>query len=103
MRADFVKLLDILIVRLVKISIYGYRIMLAPVLGSRNVCRFHPSCSEYAIQAFDRHGFLKGLVLSAIRLSKCHPWHPGGYDPVPEEFPVFRIGEKEWRREHLLR
>lgn len=103
MQTDFIKLIDALMVRIVKTFIYGYRILLAPVLGSRNVCRFYPSCSEYSLQAFDRHGFLKGVALSAIRLSKCHPWHPGGYDPVPEEFPSLRIGEREWRKEHLLR
>lgn len=47
-------------------------------------CRFHPSCSEYAIVALERHGLLKGLSLSAWRLARCGPWSAGGYDPVPE-------------------
>ena len=47
-------------------------------------CRFTPSCSSYALQAFAAHGFLKGLILTVKRISKCHPFHPGGYDPVPK-------------------
>ncbi len=58
-----------------------YRYALSPLLGPR--CRFHPSCSEYAGEALLRHGFLAGLGLALRRLSKCHPWHPGGVDPVP--------------------
>ncbi|HTY98295.1 MAG TPA: membrane protein insertion efficiency factor YidD [Rhodocyclaceae bacterium] len=61
--------------------IQAYRYLISPMLGSR--CRFHPSCSEYAVEALGRHGLAKGLWLAVRRLGRCHPWHPGGYDPVP--------------------
>ena len=57
-----------------------YRLAISPLLG--RACRFHPSCSEYALEAVTRHG-LHGVWLSARRIGRCHPWHPGGYDPVP--------------------
>lgn len=50
------------------------------------VCRFYPSCSEYTRHAVELHGVFKGLLLGLIRLLKCHPWHPGGLNPVPERF-----------------
>lgn len=46
------------------------------------VCRFYPSCSEYAVQSIEKQGILKGFWSTCVRLSKCHPFHPGGYDPV---------------------
>ena len=58
-----------------------YRLALSPFLG-RN-CRFHPSCSAYAIEAVERHGAIKGGWLGLRRILRCHPWNPGGYDPVP--------------------
>ncbi|NLF52911.1 MAG: membrane protein insertion efficiency factor YidD [Thauera phenolivorans] len=58
-----------------------YRYAISPMLG-RN-CRFHPTCSEYAIEAVQRHGALRGGWLAAKRVGRCHPFHPGGYDPVP--------------------
>jgi len=58
-----------------------YRYAISPMLG-RN-CRFHPSCSEYAAEAVQRHGALKGGWLAFKRVGRCHPFHPGGYDPVP--------------------
>lgn len=61
------------------IKVYQYAI--SPMLG-RN-CRFHPNCSEYAVEALQRHGAIKGLWLATRRVGRCHPWHPGGYDPVP--------------------
>jgi uncharacterized protein len=57
-----------------------YRYLISPWLGNR--CRFYPSCSAYAQQAILEMGILRGLALSLWRLLRCHPWHPGGYDPV---------------------
>ena len=59
-----------------------YRYSVSPLLGSH--CRFHPSCSVYAEQAIRQHGIIKGIYLSARRILRCHPWHPGGIDPVPK-------------------
>ena len=58
-----------------------YRYAISPMLG-RN-CRFHPTCSEYAIEALERHGALRGGWMAAKRVGRCHPYNPGGYDPVP--------------------
>ncbi len=61
-----------------------YKTVFSPmlyILGSR--CRFEPTCGTYSLQAFQRHGFLRGFRLSVVRLAKCHPLHPGGIDPVP--------------------
>lgn len=58
-----------------------YRRALSPVLGP--ACRFHPSCSRYAEEALERHGLGRGTRLAFARICRCHPWNPGGFDPVP--------------------
>jgi putative membrane protein insertion efficiency factor len=58
-----------------------YQRLLSPLLG--NVCRFEPSCSRYAVACLENHGALRGGLLSVRRLCKCHPFHPGGFDPPP--------------------
>jgi len=64
---------------IILIRIYQYT--LAALLGGQ--CRFHPSCSEYSIEAIRTHGAWRGVRLGFRRVFKCHPWHPGGIDPVP--------------------
>ncbi|MBS1215297.1 MAG: rane protein insertion efficiency factor YidD [Proteobacteria bacterium] len=59
----------------------AYRYAVSPMLGPS--CRFEPSCSCYAVEALERHGAAHGTWLAVKRVSRCHPWHPGGYDPVP--------------------
>lgn len=54
-----------------------------PLLGPRGVCRFYPTCSAYAYEAINKHGAIKGSYLAVKRVLKCHPFHPGGFDPVP--------------------
>ncbi|WP_081763255.1 membrane protein insertion efficiency factor YidD [Imhoffiella purpurea] len=63
------------------IRIYQY--LISPLLGPH--CRFYPTCSHYAVEAIERHGVVYGTYLALRRLSRCHPWHPGGIDPVPQE------------------
>lgn len=59
-----------------------YQLIISPWMPSR--CRYHPTCSQYSIEAFKKHGALKGLWLTIKRIGRCHPWSKGGYDPVPE-------------------
>lgn len=67
--------------RLLAALIRAYQRFLSPALPPS--CRFHPSCSQYALEAVTRYGALKGSWLAARRLARCHPFHPGGFDPVP--------------------
>ena len=64
-----------------KYLIRGYQLAISPLLGPS--CRFYPSCSHYAIEAIETHGSLRGVWLTIKRISRCHPWHEGGFDPVP--------------------
>ncbi len=61
-----------------------YKFFISPLLGSN--CRFYPSCSSYSVEALQRHGAIIGSYLTLKRLLKCHPFHQGGIDPVPEKF-----------------
>jgi len=58
-----------------------YQLLLSPYIGQQ--CRFYPTCSHYAIEVFKSHGTFLGLFFTVKRLLKCHPWHPGGHDPIP--------------------
>jgi hypothetical protein len=62
--------------------IKGYRYFLSPFFGQH--CRFHPTCSAYAMEAIDRHGVSRGGIMVLRRLGRCHPLHEGGFDPVPQ-------------------
>ncbi len=74
--------------------IHIYRYLLSPWIG--NQCRFYPTCSHYTEEAIETHGFLKGCYLGLRRLLKCHPWHSGGVDLVPE-----KLGSKNRAKENI--
>jgi putative membrane protein insertion efficiency factor len=65
-----------------KFLIRGYQLAISPLFGPR--CRFYPSCSHYAMEAIETHGALLGTWLTIKRISRCHPFHEGGFDPVPD-------------------
>ena len=73
--------LNNIIVALILLILKGYQFFISPLLGFN--CRFKPSCSEYAYQAIKKYGPFKGTFLSLKRILCCHPFHPGGFDPVP--------------------
>jgi len=76
------------------IPIRLYKKLVSPLLGDH--CRFYPSCSDYAYEAIKKYGIFLGLFLALRRLFKCHPWHPGGIDFVPDKF-----GEKiKWTQKN---
>jgi len=64
-----------------KFLIRMYQLTLSPMLGPR--CRFYPSCSQYGMEAIEKHGALRGSWLTMKRIGRCHPFHEGGFDPVP--------------------
>ncbi len=78
MRSLFHRLTLIAIIAPIKL----YQLCISPFIGNR--CRFHPSCSTYTLEAVTEHGAIKGSILSIKRISRCHPWSDGGYDPVPD-------------------
>jgi hypothetical protein len=69
--------------RLATAPVHLYRWTLSPFLGRQ--CRFHPTCSAYALEAIERHGAIKGWGLALRRILRCHPWGASGFDPVPEK------------------
>jgi putative membrane protein insertion efficiency factor len=67
---------------LLLLALEVYQVLFRPLIGP--ACRFAPSCSIYAAEAIERHGPLRGFLMAVRRVGRCHPWNPGGYDPVPE-------------------
>ena len=70
----------------IRLMIRLYQLLVSPLLGPR--CRFYPSCSQYALDALDEYGVWRGSWLALKRLARCHPLHPGGYDPVPHAHDI---------------
>lgn len=69
-----------------------YQRFISPLTGAH--CRYYPTCSQYAVQAYRKHGFFKGSILTIRRLLRCNPLFKGGVDPVPEKFALIRIKER---------
>ena len=67
---------------LISLPVRGYRLLFSPWVGFN--CRYHPTCSAYALEALENHGAIKGSWLAARRIARCHPWGGSGHDPIPE-------------------
>jgi putative membrane protein insertion efficiency factor len=78
------------VARVLLVPVRVYRRWISPLLPP--ACRFYPSCSEYAVEALTVHGAVRGSWLAIRRLLRCHPWHPGGLDPVPPRKPKNESG-----------
>ncbi|HEY7143916.1 MAG TPA: membrane protein insertion efficiency factor YidD [Streptosporangiaceae bacterium] len=78
--------------RVLLVLLAGYRRLISPMLAPR--CRFYPSCSAYAAEAVRVHGALRGSWLAVARLARCHPFHPGGIDPVPPRSGAAAAGRR---------
>ena len=72
--------------------IRAYQLLLSPVLG--NNCRFYPNCSNYAVEAINQHGAMRGTWLATKRIARCHPWSPGGFDPMPSPDELIKVQNK---------
>jgi putative membrane protein insertion efficiency factor len=70
-----------LMAKFLLLMVRAYQYVLSPYFGTQ--CRFTPTCSHYAVDALKKHGAIKGSYLTVRRLLRCHPWHDGGYDPIP--------------------
>lgn len=81
---------------LLLIILKAYQLCVSPLLGAQK-CRFYPTCSQYAIEAVQRHGACRGGLLATKRICKCHPWHPGGVDLVPESLSTPAAGHRGCR------
>lgn len=77
------KVINLAVRKIINVAIVGYRCLISPLLGP--CCRFYPSCSVYAQEAIERFGVIGGAWLTIKRILCCHPWHTGGYDPVPKD------------------
>tara|TARA_R110000868_G_scaffold218576_2_gene469341 strand:+ start:265160 stop:265459 length:300 start_codon:yes stop_codon:yes gene_type:complete len=87
--------LDQILKAILQVVVVAYRFVLSPVFRQfGGKCRFYPSCSGYALESLKVHGGAKGAWLTAKRLVKCGPFHPGGYDPVPETYEFKRCCHK---------
>ncbi|MBR6337332.1 MAG: membrane protein insertion efficiency factor YidD [Ruminococcus sp.] len=73
-----------------------YQRFISPLTGAH--CRYYPTCSQYAMQSYKKHGFVKGTILSVRRILRCNPLFKGGVDPVPEKFTLIRIKERGKRK-----
>ena len=88
-----------MIKKLLLFMIRCYQVGISPLLG--NHCRFLPTCSAYTHEAISKHGALKGIFLGVKRILKCQPFHPGGYDPVPDKIKKARKKIRKTREETL--
>ncbi len=79
---------DRILAAILSLLVRAYQVTVSPMLGNR--CRFYPGCSSYSRDALKLHGAAFGSFLTIRRLARCHPFHPGGFDPVPEIFPASR-------------
>jgi len=77
---NIIKIFNIILEKIFVLLILFYQKFISPLIP--RCCRFYPTCSEYALQAIKKYGILKGTGKAIIRILKCHPYHPGGYDPV---------------------